>query len=60
MAEESFSNQKSDRNIRTAKVVQVIETEVLEGDGTKECPYYLEHLYWSLDGKLLATGVDSP
>ena len=58
MIQESFSNKKSNRNLRIAKVVQVIETE--EVVGTKECPCYLEHLYWSLDGKLLAVGIDSP
>ena len=58
MVQESFSNKKSNRNLRTAKVVQVIETEEVVGEGTKECPSYLEHLYWSLDGKLLAVGID--
>ena len=59
MALESFSNRKSERNLRTAKVVQVIETEEVVGEGTKKDPCYLEHLYWSLDGKLLAIGIDS-
>ena len=58
MIQESFSNKKSNRNLRIAKVVQVIETEEVVGEGTKECPCYLEHLYWSLDGKLLAVGID--
>lgn len=48
------------RNIRMAKVVQVIETEELVGNGTEQDPCYLEHLYWTLDGKLLAIGTDSP
>ena len=60
MIQESFSNKKSNRYLRIAKVVQVIETEEGVGDGTTECPCYLEHLYWSLDGKLLAVGIDSP
>ncbi len=60
MIQESFSNKKSNRNLRIAKVVQVIETEEVVGEGTKECPCYLEHLYWSPDGKLLAVGIDSP
>lgn len=58
MAQESFSNKKSNHNLRSAKVVQVIETEEVVGEGTKEDPCYLEHLYWSLDGKLLAIGID--
>lgn len=58
MPQESFPNKNILRNIRTARVVQVIETEELVGEGTKECPCYLEHLYWSLDGKLLAVGID--
>lgn len=58
MPQESFSNKNILRNIRTARVVQVIETEELVGEGIKECPCYLEHLYWSLDGKLLAVGID--
>ena len=47
----------SDR-LRTqkAKVIQVIETETLEGDGTENSPCYLQLQYWSLDGQLLATG----
>ena len=60
MIQESFSNKKSNRNLRIAKVVQVIETEEVVGEGTKEWACYLEHLYWSLDGKLLAVGIDSP
>ena len=59
MLQESLSNKQGIRNIRTAKVVQVIETEELVGNGTEERPCYLEHLYWSLDGKLLAIGVGS-
>ena len=59
MLQESLSNKQGIRNIRAAKVVQVIETEELVGNGTEESPCYLEHLYWSLDGKLLAIGVDS-
>lgn len=48
------------RNIRGAKVVQVIETKEVVGKGTEDSPCYLEHLYWSLDGKLLAIGVIGP
>lgn len=59
MPQECFPNKNILRNIRTARVVQVIETEELVGEGTKECPCYLEHLYWSLDGKLLAVGINS-
>ena len=40
MIQESFSNKKSNRNLRIAKVVQVIETEEVVGEGTKECPCF--------------------
>lgn len=58
MVQEFFSNKQSNHTVRTAKVVQVIETEEVVGEGTKEDPCYLEHLYWSLDGKLLAVGIN--
>lgn len=39
---------------KSARVIQVIETITLAGDGTDESPLYEVHQYWSLDGKLLA------
>lgn len=38
----------------SAKVVPVIEVEVVKGDGTFENPNRIVTQYWSLDGKLLA------
>lgn len=37
-----------------AKVIQVIQTESMKGDGTAESPYRVQKRLWSLDGKLLA------
>ena len=39
---------------KSARVIQVIETVSLAGDGTDAHPIYEIHQYWSLDGKLLA------
>lgn len=39
---------------KSARVIQVIETVSLAGDGTDAQPVYEVHQYWSLDGKLLA------
>ena len=39
---------------KSARVVQVIETVSLAGDGTDAHPIYEIHQYWRLDGKLLA------
>lgn len=39
---------------KSARVIQVIETVSLAGDGTDESPLYKVHQYWSPDGKLLA------
>lgn len=44
------------RGTDSAKVIQVIVTEALEGNGTEEDPCRLQKRYWSLDGELLATG----
>lgn len=44
------------RGTDSAKVLQVIETKALEGNGTSEDPCRITTQYWSLDGKLLATG----
>lgn len=41
------------------KVIQVIQTESLEGTGTKENPYRLQKRLWSLDGKLLAEVIQN-
>ena len=44
----------------SAKVIQVIVTEALEGRGTENDPCFIQKKYWSLDGKLLAVGVVPP
>lgn len=44
------------RGTDSAKVIQVIVTEALEGKGTESDPCKIQKRYWSLDGELLATG----
>lgn len=44
------------RGTDSAKVIQVIVTEALEGSGTQEDPCWIKTQYWSLDGQLLAVG----
>lgn len=43
------------RGTDSAKVIQVIVTEALEGVGTESDPCRVQRRYWSLDGELLAT-----
>lgn len=43
------------RGTDSAKVIQVIVTEALDGRGTEEDPCKIQKRYWSLDGELLAT-----
>ena len=57
MQNQDRSETTHSRNVRGAKIIQAIETTELVGKGTEESPCYLERLYWSLDGKLLAIGV---
>lgn len=40
-----------------AKMVQVIRTETVEGDGKKESPVHSVERYWTLEGELLAEKV---
>ena len=40
-----------------AKLVQVIRTETVEGDGKKESPVHSVERYWTLEGELLAEKV---
>ena len=40
-----------------AKLVQVIRTETVEGDGLKESPVHSVERYWTLEGELLAEKV---
>lgn len=44
------------RGTDSAKVIQVIVTEALEGRGSKSDPCVMQKKYWSLDGELLAIG----
>lgn len=44
------------RGTDSAKVIQVIVTEALEGRGTEDDPIKVKVQYWSFDGKLLASG----
>ncbi len=39
---------------KSARVMQVIETVTLAGEGTDASPVYEVRQYWTLDGKLLA------
>jgi len=48
------------RGTDSAKVIEVIVTEALEGRGTMDDPCYIKTQYWSLDGKLLAVGTGRP
>ena len=44
------------RGTDSAKVIQVIVTEALEGAGTEDDPCRIQKRYWSLEGELLAVG----
>lgn len=44
------------RGTDSARVIKVIVTEALEGGGTESDPCRVQRRYWSLEGKLLATG----
>lgn len=48
------------RGTDSAEVIQVIVTRALEGVGTEEDSCRMQVRYWSMDGKLLATGLESP
>lgn len=48
------------RGTDSAKVIQVIVTEALEGRGTEDDPCFIQRRYWSLDGELLAVGIGDP
>lgn len=47
------------RGTDSAKVIQVIVTESLEGLGTENDPCVIKKQFWSLDGELLAVGISS-
>ena len=42
---------------KSAKVISVIETVTLAGDGTDESPLYEVKQYWDTDGNLLAKSI---
>lgn len=48
------------RGTDSAKVIQVIVTEALEGRGTNDDPCFTQRKYWTLDGELLAVGIGDP
>lgn len=48
------------RGTDSAKVIQVIVTESLEGAGTADDPCRTQRRYWGLDGELLAVGIGDP
>lgn len=48
------------RGTDSAKVIQVIVTEALEGRGTENDPCFIQRRYWGLDGELLAIDARDP
>ena len=57
MLEQHFQRKMKQPNFqetKSARVIQVIETVSLAGDGTDTNPVYEVHQYWTLDGDLLA------
>lgn len=42
------------RGVDSAKLVKMIVTEAMAGEGTKESPFYTKVQYWTLNGKLVA------
>lgn len=57
MQEEKKSTARP-RGTDSAKVMSVIKTQALVGTGTESDPCRIVTQYWSLDGKLLALGID--
>ena len=47
------------RGTDSARVIQVIETKALEGFGTEDDVCRITTQYWSLDGELLAVGIQN-
>ena len=47
-------NMARPRGTDSAQVIQVIETELLRGEGTNEDMCRIVKQYWSFDGELLA------
>ncbi len=45
--------------IDRAKKIEVLEINVVAGEGTEECPMRLLRSYWTLDGIKIATIEDS-
>lgn len=46
------------RGTDSARVISVIETTALEGGGTEDDPARVQRRYWSMQGELLAEGVN--
>lgn len=53
-----YSPAKSKSDIRSVKIIQVIETEELVGAGAPSDPCYIETRYWAMDGTLLAVSPE--
>lgn len=45
---------KESRNIKSVKVIPVVQVAVKQGKGTTENPYRIDMEYWSLSGEVLA------
>lgn len=45
------------RGTDCAKLIVVIETQALKGEGTKENPSYIAIQYWDLEGNFLAEKI---
>ena len=48
------------RGTDSAKVIQVIVTEALKGQGTEDDACLIQKRYWSLNGELLAIVIGDP
>lgn len=53
--EEKEKSTVKPRGTDSAKVIQVIETKSLMGNGSENDPVRIVVQYWTLDGKLIAT-----
>ncbi len=42
------------RGVDSAKIIKVIETKALKGNGTEENPVRYVYQYWDFEGNLLA------
>lgn len=47
-------HKRSTGGVESCRVIQVVETKVVRGNGTMEHPLRLVTQYWDFDGNLLA------